>query len=94
MGCHGNCDQIGFCHRNLTKLNNLEIGDECVVVDIIADEDTKLRIMEMGLTNRERVKIIKKSPLGDPMSIGVRGYELILRSSEAENILVNKITND
>jgi Fe2+ transport system protein FeoA len=50
--------------------------------------------MEMGLTNSEKIKITKKSPFGDPITIAVRGYELILRGNEAENILVNKVTND
>ncbi|MDR2778236.1 MAG: FeoA domain-containing protein [Rickettsiales bacterium] len=77
----------------MVKLSTLAVGDEGVVVDIIAEEDTKLKIMEMGLTNREIIKVTKKSPLGDPLSIGVRGYELILRVAEAENILVNRITN-
>ena len=48
----------------------------------------KRRIMDMGLTKGTEVKIRKVAPLGDPVEITVRGYELSIRKSEAENIVV------
>jgi ferrous iron transport protein A len=91
MGCYGNCSRINFCQKNAVKLNSLKVGDEGVVVAIAAEEDVRLKIMEMGLTNATKVVVTKKSPLGDPISIKVRGYELMLRNKEAEAISVNRI---
>jgi ferrous iron transport protein A len=90
MGCAG-CSAVGSCRKNSVKLSTLEVGDECVVVDILAGEDIKLRIMEMGLVSTTALKVTKKSPLGDPISIKIRGYELVLRNREAEAIVVNKV---
>ncbi|MDR1494765.1 MAG: ferrous iron transport protein A [Rickettsiales bacterium] len=91
MVCYGNCSEIGTCRRNSVKLSSLNVGEEAVVVDIEAENDTRLRIMEMGLVKMTRLKITKKSPMGDPISIKIRGYELMLRNREAEDIVVNRI---
>lgn len=50
----------------------------------------KRRIMDMGLTKGTTVTVRKVAPLGDPIEITVRGYELSIRKSEAENILVSQ----
>ncbi|MDR3078675.1 MAG: FeoA domain-containing protein [Rickettsiales bacterium] len=93
MGCSGNCSEIGSCRKNSLRLSALAVGDEAVVVDVVAERDTRLRIMEMGLVRMTRLRITKKSPMGDPISIRIRGYELMLRSREAENIIVNRFTD-
>ena len=46
------------------------------------------RIMDMGITRGTRILIRKVAPLGDPIEVNIRGYELSLRKSEAENILL------
>jgi Fe2+ transport system protein FeoA len=91
MACHGDCGENGSCRGCLLRLGNLDVGDEGVVVDIIAENDTRLKIMEMGLVKRTKLKITKKSPMGDPISVRIRGYELMLRKREAEAIVVNRI---
>ncbi len=48
----------------------------------------KRRIMDMGITRGTRILIRKVAPLGDPIEVNIRGYELSLRKSEAENILL------
>lgn len=69
-------------------LNELKPGQEAVVVSIGEKGTAKRRIMDMGVTPGVQVKVIKVAPLGDPIEINVRGYELSLRKSEAANIEV------
>lgn len=47
----------------------------------------------MGLTMRTRVKVVKLAPLGDPIEIEIRGYQLSLRKDEAEQIFVERVEN-
>ena len=55
----------------------------------IGDTATVRRLMDMGITKGVEVYVRKVAPLGDPIEVTVRGYELSLRKSEAESILVN-----
>jgi len=48
----------------------------------------KRRLMDMGVTNGVEVLVRKAAPLGDPIEVNIRGYELTFRKAEAENILV------
>ena len=50
----------------------------------------KRRLMDMGLTKGTAVKVVKLAPLGDPIELRVRGYELSLRKSESEMVVVSK----
>ena len=64
-------------------LNNFEIG-ECGIVTSIKDEGTiRRRLFDMGITPGADVLMRKKAPLGDPIEITIRGYELTLRKTEA-----------
>ena len=56
--------------------------------DIFSANETKRRLMDMGITKRTRVLLRKVAPLGDPLEISLRGYELTLRKSEAQMISV------
>lgn len=69
-------------------LKDLNPGQEGTVVSIGQKGPMKRRIMDMGVTPGIKVKVIKVAPLGDPIEINVRGYELSLRKAEAENIVV------
>ena len=69
-----------------------EIGpqERCVILGISCQTALRKRIIDMGLTIGTEVYVRKLAPLGDPMEINVRGYELSLRKKEASEILVKR----
>ena len=69
-------------------LSELPVGHSAIVTDIFTANETKRRLMDMGITKRTRVLLRKVAPLGDPLEISLRGYELTLRKSEAQMISV------
>ncbi|GHV18126.1 iron transporter FeoA [Clostridia bacterium] len=69
-------------------LNNVEIGKTVKITKIGSSGAVKRRIMDMGITKGIDVFIRKVAPLGDPIEITVRGYELSIRKEDAENIEV------
>ena len=69
-------------------LNELEIEKTAKIVRLNGDGAVKRRIMDMGLTKGTEVTVRKVAPLGDPIEITVRGYELSLRKDEAVKIEV------
>ncbi|MBO0432326.1 ferrous iron transport protein A [Enterococcus sp. DIV0660C] len=73
-----------------TSLDQLTVGESATVVAIHGQGAVKRRLMDMGVTKNVRVVIRKLAPLGDPLEITLRGYELTLRKKEAELILVQK----
>jgi Fe2+ transport system protein FeoA len=78
----------------VVKLSDVPVGGSGLIIDILAENNTKLRIMELGLVRATRLEVINKSPLGDPISIRVRGYQLMLRKKDAETIIVKKIASN
>ena len=72
----------------MKTLKDISIGDACKVVKLHGKGSTKKRIMDMGLIKGADVKVVKVAPLGDPIQLNVRGYELSIRKSEAELIEV------
>ena len=70
------------------KLNEVEVGSTVTVKKIEGDGAYKRRIMDMGITKGVELYIRKVAPLGDPVEITVRGYELSLRKADAEMIEV------
>ena len=69
-------------------LNELEIGKTAKVVRLNGEGAVKRRIMDMGLTKGTEVTVRKVAPLGDPIEVTVRGYELSIRKADAEMIEV------
>ena len=69
-------------------LSELPVGHSAIVTDIFSANETKRRLMDMGITKRTRVLLRKVAPLGDPLEISLRGYELTLRKSKAQMISV------
>ena len=69
-------------------LKEAKIGETVRVVKIHGEGAIKRRIMDMGLTKGVEVYIRKVAPLGDPIEVTVRGYELSLRKADAEQIEV------
>lgn len=70
-------------------LNELEIGKTAKVVRLNGEGAVKRRIMDMGLTKGTEVTVRKVAPLGDPIEVTVRGYELSIRKDEAASIVIS-----
>ncbi|MGF0070912.1 ferrous iron transport protein A [Streptococcus orisratti] len=71
-------------------LSELKVGESAYVEGIFAIGEAKRRLMDMGLTRHTKIYLRKVAPLGDPIEISLRGYELTLRKSEAQMISVVK----
>lgn len=69
-------------------LNQVATGNAVKIVRITGEGSAKRRIMDMGLTKGAEVMVRKVAPLGDPIELTVRGYELSIRKSEAAAIEV------
>ncbi|MCR5800321.1 MAG: ferrous iron transport protein A [Lachnospiraceae bacterium] len=74
----------------MKTLRDAGIGDTVKVVKINGAGAIKRRIMDMGITKGVEIKIRKVAPLGDPVEITVRGYELSLRKADAEIIEIEE----
>ena len=72
----------------MKTLRQAEIGETVTVVKLHGEGAVKRRIMDMGLTRGTEVFVQKVAPLGDPMELTVRGYELSVRKGDAELIEV------
>lgn len=73
-------------------LDKLKIGSSGVITVVGGDGPLRCRLLDMGLTPRTRVTLQKVAPMGDPIEIRVRGYELTLRIEEAEKIEVEGVS--
>lgn len=71
-----------------TNLKEVKIGGTCTVLKLRGEGAVKRRIMDMGITKGTQVYVRKVAPLGDPIEVTVRGYELSLRKADAEMIEV------
>lgn len=72
-------------------LRQAKIGDTVKVLKLNGEGAVKRRIMDMGITKGVEIKVRKVAPLGDPIEITVRGYELSLRKADAEMIEVQNV---
>ena len=72
----------------MKSLKDVKVGETATVVKLHGEGATKRRIMDMGITKGSEIYVRKVAPLGDPVEITVRGYELSLRKSDAESIEV------
>ena len=72
----------------MKTLRNIPIGETAKVVKLHGDGPVRRRIMDMGITRGTEVFVRKVAPLGDPMEVTVRGYELSLRKADTEMIEV------
>ena len=70
----------------MKTLKDAKIGDTVKVVKLHGEGPIKRRIMDMGITQGTEVYIRKVAPLGDPMEVTVRGYELSVRKADAQMI--------
>lgn len=71
------------------KLSELVSGEKGGIVRIVADGKIRCRLFDMGVTPGAGIVMRKRAPLGDPLEVTVRGYELTLRKSEADCVIVD-----
>lgn len=72
----------------MKTLRQVKVGDRVKVVKLHGEGAVKRRIMDMGLTKNVEIEVRKVAPLGDPIEINVRGYELSIRKADVEIIEV------
>lgn len=70
----------------MKTLAELSVGDRGVVAKVNGEGAIRRRLFDMGITPGAEVYLRKKAPLGDPIEIAIRGYELTLRKAEAANV--------
>ena len=72
----------------MKTVKDLRVGESATVVKLYGEGAIRRRIMDMGITKSTTVTLRKVAPLGDPLELRVRGYELSIRKSDAEMIEV------
>ena len=86
-GC-ARCGQ-GPERKHMRTLKDAKVGETVTVVKLRGEGAVRRRIMDMGITKRVEIYVRKVAPLGDPIEINVRGYELSLRKADAEMIEIS-----
>jgi ferrous iron transport protein A len=77
--------------RDMATLKDVPVGSSCTVSALTGTGAVRRRIMDMGLTRGTSVYVRKVAPLGDPVELTVRGYELSIRKSEAADVEVRDV---
>ena len=72
----------------LLTLADIAPGQSATISEVIGDDAIAVRLMEMGLTDGETVRVVGRAPLGDPIELSIRGYKLSLRKLEAARVRV------
>lgn len=72
-------------------LDKLAVGQTAIIKSVGGEGSLRLRLLDMGLIPRTAVKMQKIAPMGDPIEIMVRGYELTLRKDDARNIELTEV---
>ena len=75
------------------KLNELEIGKKAKIISVAGEGQLRHHILDMGLIPGTVVTLVKYAPMGDPMELLVRGYELTLRVDDAKLIGIEPVSN-
>lgn len=75
------------------RMNELSAGEHGQIISVEGFGALRRRLMDMGLTPGTKIFIRKVAPMGDPIEICVRGYELSLRKEDIKNIAVEKLSN-
>lgn len=74
----------------MKNLSEIKVGKNVKVLKVVGKGALKRRIMDMGITKDANIFVRKTAPLGDPIEISVRGYELTIRKEDAKIILVEE----
>ncbi|MDE7289963.1 MAG: ferrous iron transport protein A [Oscillospiraceae bacterium] len=72
-------------------LNELKAGQSAVITDVGGDGALRCRLLDMGLIPKTKVMVRKVAPMGDPIELFLRGYELTIRLEDAEKITITDI---
>ena len=72
----------------MKTLKDVKVGETAVVAKLTGEGAVKRRIMDMGVTKGTTISVRKVAPLGDPIEVTVRGYELSIRKADAQLIMV------
>ncbi len=72
----------------MLSLADISPGQSATILEVIGDDAIAVRLMEMGLTDGESIRLIGAAPMGDPLEVSVRGYKLSIRKNEASRISV------
>ena len=72
----------------MKTLRDVRVGETCKVKKLYGEGPVKRRIMDMGITKGVEIYVRKVAPLGDPMELNIRGYELSIRKGDAAMIEV------
>ena len=75
------------------KLSDLAVGASAVVREFPKSGTAFVRLREMGVLTGTRITLVRTAPMGDPIEIKVRGYNLTLRKSEADHVLVERLND-
>lgn len=76
----------------MKTLNDIPVGGQARIAKVLATGALKRRIVDMGLTKGTKVQVRRVAPLGDPLEITLRNYNLSIRKADAKNILVEEDT--
>lgn len=72
----------------MSNILNLKPGETGIIKSIDVEGLARNRMIQLGITEGEKIKVIKYAPLGDPIEISIKGYNLCFRKSEAEKIII------
>ena len=72
-------------------LDEMKPGQECEIVDVIADGSLGQRLLDMGFIPETRIRVIRNAPLIDPVQLELKGYHISLRHSEAKKVEVKTL---
>ena len=72
----------------MKTLKDVKVGESAIVVKVGGEGAIKRRIMDMGITKGTKILVKKVAPLGDPLELTVRGYQLSIRKEDAKKIIV------
>ena len=75
----------------MKKISEFSIGEKGVVKTVGGEGALRRRLFDMGVTPGAEITLRKKAPLGDPIEVKLRGYELTLRKTEAELVTMDRI---
>ncbi len=78
----------------MKTVNDLAIGEQGIVLSLGCSGALRRRIIDMGITPGAHIIMRKAAPMGDPIEINVRGYELSIRRSEAAEIVIRELTEE
>ena len=75
---------------NNKTVEHLNIGEFGIIHSIQAPKEIKRRLMDMGFTKGIQVNVIKKAPMGDPIEVSIRGYNLCIRKEQASDLVLRE----